>query len=423
MGPIAIFILLIFFFSLISKRIEKTILTAPIIFTVAGMGVYLISPRLAELEFHNHTVLLIAELTLALLLFTDATRIELRKLRKETVFPERLLGIGMPLTILAGTIVAVLLFDGFSIWEAALLAVILAPTDASLGQVVVNSRLVPKSIRQALNVEAGLNDGLSMPFFTLFLGLAATADPFLPGDWLLYTVQQIFFGLLVGIVVGWLGGWLIGEAGARGWIDESLQQLGLLALALMCYGGAVWFGGNGFIAAFTGGILVKRGFEDAHYHANEFSEAWGQLLNYFVFFIFGMIAAELIPHFDTTILIFAVLSLTIVRMLPVAVAMIRARLAPASVLFMGWFGPRGLASIVLGLIFLEHEVSLTYETTIVRAVAATVLLSILAHGVSALPGIKWYKSRIEDLEESSPEMQETAPVIPGLKSQKPMSSN
>jgi NhaP-type Na+/H+ or K+/H+ antiporter len=275
MGPIAIFILLIFFFTLISKRIEKTILTAPIIFTVAGMGVYLILPNLAEWEIHDNTVLLIAELTLALLLFTDASRIDLRKLLKETDLPQRLLGIGMPLTILAGTLLAILLFEGFSIWEAALLAVILAPTDAGLGQVVVRSHLVPERIRQALNVEAGLNDGLAMPFFTLFLGFAATADPFAPGDWLLYTTEQIFFGLLIGIIVGWLGGWLIGDSGKHGWIDESLQQLGLLALALMCYGGAVFIGGNGFIAAFTGGLLVKRGFEDAHSHSEEFSEAWG----------------------------------------------------------------------------------------------------------------------------------------------------
>jgi NhaP-type Na+/H+ or K+/H+ antiporter len=413
MSLIAIFILLIFFFTLISKRIEKTILTAPIIFTVAGIGVYLISPRLAELEIHNKTILLIAELTLALLLFTDATRIDLRKLLRETTLPERLLGIGMPLTILAGTIVAVLLFDGFSIWEAALLAVILAPTDAGLGQVVVKSRMVPERIRQALNVEAGLNDGLAMPLFTLFVGLAAATDPFIPGDWLLYTVEQIFFGLLAGMIVGWLGGWLLGKTGNREWIDESLQQLGLLALALMCYGGAVLLGGNGFIAAFVGGLLVKRGFEDARYHASEFGEAWGQLLNFFVFFIFGMIAAKLIPQFDSTTLIYAILSLTVVRMLPVAVSMIRTRLIPASFLFMGWFGPRGLASIVLGLIFLEREVDLRSETTIIHAVAATVLLSIFAHGVSALPGIKWYAHQIENLDENAPELQETVSVIPG----------
>lgn len=413
MSPIVIFLILIFFFTLISKRIEKTILTAPIIFTVAGIGVYLITPQLAEVELHNHAVLLIAELTLALLLFSDATRIDTRKLLKETILPARLLGIGMPLTILAGAIVAILVFDGFPIWEAALLAVILAPTDASLGQVVVKSQLVPKPIREALNVEAGLNDGLSMPLFVLFVGLAAETDPFLPGDWLLYTAEQILFGLLTGIILGWLGGWLIGETGNRGWIDKSLQQLGLLALALLCYGGAGLIGGNGFIAAFTGGLLVKRGFEDAHFHTNEFSEVWGQLLNYFVFFIFGMMAIRLLPKFDGATLIFAVLSLTIVRMLPVAVAMIRTRLRPASVLFMGWFGPRGLASIVLGLIFLEQEVELGFETTIVRAVGATVLISILAHGMSALPGIRWYSRRIEGLDETAPELQEPGTVVPG----------
>ena len=233
------FIVLVFLFTLVSKRIEKTIFTAPIIFTVAGMVVYFISPRVAELEIHNETVLLIAELTLALLLFTDANRIDLRKLLKETFIPGRLLGIGMPLAILAGAIIALLLFDGMSFWEAALLAVILAPTDASLGQVVVKSQLVPERVRQALNVEAGLNDGLAMPFFSLFVGLAAATDPLISGDWLLYTIEQIFFGLLMGIVIGWIGGWLIGETGKRGWIDQPLQQLGLLALALMCYGGAV----------------------------------------------------------------------------------------------------------------------------------------------------------------------------------------
>lgn len=412
---IAFFIVLVFFFTLVSKRIEKTIFTAPIIFTVAGIIVYSLSPQVAELEIHNETILLIAELTLALLLFTDASRIDLRKLLKETVLPERLLGIGMPLTILAGTIIALILFDGISIWEAALLAVILAPTDASLGQVVVNSRLVPDRIRQALNVEAGLNDGLAMPLFTLFLGLAASSDPFLTGNWMLFTVEQIFFGLLIGIVGGWIGGWLIGETGKRGWIDEPLQQLALLALALMCYGGAVIIGGNGFIAAFVGGLLVKRGFEDAKYHANEFSEAWGQLLNYFVFFIFGMIVVELFPLFTSTILLFAILSLTFVRMLPVAVAMLGRRLKPATVLFMGWFGPRGLASIVLGLIFLEREAQLIFENTITAAVAATVLISIFAHGVSAIPGIKRYARQVDKLDDSAPELQDTVALTPGSK--------
>lgn len=403
MTPIAIYFLLIFLFTLISKRIEKTIFTAPMIFTLAGMGVFLLLPLLTWREIHNETILVVAELTLALLLFTDATHMHLRKLLKENILPRRLLGVGMPLTILAGTIASALIFKGFSIWEAALIAVILAPTDASLGQVVVKSSLVPERIRQALNVEAGLNDGLSMPFFALFIGLAAAVESFAPGDWLLYTVEQIAFGLLTGILVGWLGGWLLGEASKRGWVDDSLGQLGLLALALICYGGASLIGGNGFIAAFVGGLMIKRGFEDAHFHAADFSEAWGQLLNYFVFFTFGMIVAPLIPQFESIMLIFALLSLTIIRMLPVVIAMYGTGLNRASVLFLGWFGPRGLASIVLGLIFLEREVQLTSESTIVGAVAATVLFSLFAHGVSALPGIKWYAHQVEKLDESAPE--------------------
>lgn len=405
MGPIAIFILLIFLFTLVSKRIEQTVLTAPMLFTVAGIGVYLFSPRAAELEIHNHTVLMIAELTLAVLLFTDASSLDLNKLLRRAVLPERLLGIGMPLTIVLGAITAAAIFGGISIWEAALLGVLLAPTDASLGQVVVKSRLVPVRIRQALNVEAGLNDGLAMPFFTLFVGLAAATDPFLPGDWLIYTVEQISFGLLIGVAVGWLGGWLLGTAGERGWVDRSLNQLGLLALALMCYGGASLIGGNGFIAAFTGGLLVRRGFEDAHAHASEFNEAWGQLLNYFVFYLFGMIVADIFPGFEAKHFIYAALSLTVVRMLPVGIALTRTRLRPASVLFMGWFGPRGLASVVLGLIFLEQEVSLSFGRTIVGAVAATVLLSIFTHGLSAVPGIKWYSKQVEEFDQSAPELQ------------------
>lgn len=413
MTPIAVFIILVFLFTLISKHIKQTILTAPMIFTLAGIGTYLILPGPAEWEVKNENILVIAELTLAILLFTDATRIDPQKLLKETTFPLRLLSIGMPLTILAGAITAKLIFSEFSIWEAALLAVILAPTDASLGQVIVQSPFVPDRIRQALGVEAGLNDGLSMPFFSLFLGLAIAAESFLVNNWIIFTVEQIGFALLVGAILGLSGGWLLGKAGKRGWVDESLLQLGLLTLALACYLGAGLIGGNGFIAAFTGGLLVKRGFENAHFHAADFGEAWGQLLNFFVFFLFGMIVTPMIPAFESTMLIFAGLSLTIVRMLPVALAMIGTHLKPASLLFLGWFGPRGLASIVLGLIFLEAEAHLSYESTIALAVSATVLLSIFAHGLSALPGSKWYAKQITNLDANAPELQKIVSVLPG----------
>lgn len=138
-----------------------------------------------------------------------------------------------------------------------------------------------------------------MPFFSLFVGLAVAVESFVPVNWLIYTAKQIGFGFVVGIIIGWVGGWLLGETGRRGWIDESLQQLGLLMLAVACYGGAGFMDGNGFIAAFVGGLLVKSGFEEAPSPAANFSEAWRQLLNYFVFFIFGMIVTRLLPVFGS----------------------------------------------------------------------------------------------------------------------------
>ncbi len=413
MPLIGLFIILVFLFTLVSRRIEKTVLTAPLLFTLAGMAAYLWMPLEAAQDSHSNAMLLIAEITLALLLFTDATHIDLRKLLHETTLPVRLLGIGMPLIIATGTLVGVLVLPDLSLWGAALLATVLAPTDAGLGQVIVQSKLVPDRIRQALSVEAGLNDGLSMPFFSLFLGLAAATGPaFLGTGWMRYTLQQIGYGVLVGAILGWIGGWLMGEAGRRGWMEEPLQQLGLLSLALATYGGAGLIGGNGFIAAFVGGLLVKRGFEDARFRADDFSEAWGQLLNFFLFYVFGMIALRQIPHFTAPMLLYALFSLTIVRILPVWIAMAGTHLHGSSKLFMGWFGPRGLASIVLGLIYLEHELHLPYEEMLIGTISATVLLSILLHGLTALPGMRWYARRVAQFGENAPELDEIVPIVP-----------
>ncbi|MGB6422491.1 MAG: cation:proton antiporter, partial [Anaerolineales bacterium] len=284
----AVFLLLIFIIGLISRRLERTVITGPMIFTIAGMLLFFAAPVIVERERHTETILLISEIALVLVLFTDATRIGLRAVTKGEKLPARLLGIGMPLTIIVGTITGKLLFTGLTIWEAAILATVLAPTDAGLGQVVVNSRLVPVRIRQALNVEAGFNDGLSMPFLMLFISVALVSHPLQNPDWFIFTMKQVVFGVLVGLLFGWVGGWLMGKSKQRGWIAESLGQLSLLALAFLAWGAAGYIDGNGFIAAFVAGLAVKRGFEDAGDQALEFSEAWGQILVAFMFFMFGM---------------------------------------------------------------------------------------------------------------------------------------
>jgi NhaP-type Na+/H+ or K+/H+ antiporter len=219
-------------------------------------------------------------------------------------------------------------------------------------------------------------------------------------------LKQVVFGVLVGLFFGWLGGWLMGKAEQRGWMAQSLGQLSLLALAFLAWGTAGLIGGNGFIAAFVAGLAVRRGFEDAGDQALEFSEAWGQILVAFVFFLFGMIAASMLGNFGANVVLYAILSLTLVRMLPVAIAMIRTRLKPATVVFMGWFGPRGLASIVLGLVYLEQEAALPGEKLIMLGIITTVLLSIFAHGISASPGIKLYARQIEGLPDDAPEYRE-----------------
>ena len=405
-----IFLVLIFILSLVSRRLKKTILTAPMIFTSAGILVVLVIPELAQVEVKSKTILLLAELALAFTLFTDASRIRARSMWRDSQLPDRLLLIGMPLTIFAGLIIGLLVFTTLTFWEAAILAVILAPTDASLGAAIVTSKRVPARIRQALNIESGLNDGLSVPFLMLFVALAIVESPIENTSWILYTLQVIGLGMLVGGVRGWLSGWLMGIAARRGCTEEKADQLGLLAVIVLVFFIAQRAGGNEFIAAFTAGLLVKVGFVDAGERLGEFSEAWGELLVYFVFYIFGAIAAPLLPAITFSVGVYAALSLTLVRMLPVAVSMLGTGLQRSSVLIMGWFGPRGLASIVLGLVFLKEKAHLPGESIILLTVVATVLLSIFAHGISTATVINRYGAVVESLPPEAPEFNEPAAV-------------
>ncbi len=400
---LALFIGLVFLYSLVSARLKQTVITAPVIFTFGGMALILVRPDLAELGLQRHMFLTFAEIGLVMLLFTDATHINLKKLQSRERLPLRLLSIGMLLTILLGAVAASLVFPGLSLWEAGILAAILAPTDAGLGQVIVQSPRVPPRIRQTLDVEAGLNDGLSVPFLMFFIAVSQVGTDGAGRVLLHFVYEQLGMGALVGLLVGLAGGTLLGLAHRRGWMDGALQQLGLVALPILSILACEPVGGSMFIAAYVAGLAVQTGFGEAGRHSIEFTEGWGQLFDYFVFFLFGLLATRAFGEFTLTHLVYAVLSLTLIRMLPVAIALIGTRLSAATVLFMGWFGPRGLASIVLGLVLLEHEARLTGEETIKLAVMVTVMLSIFAHGFSALPGIDRYASKVAELDADAPE--------------------
>jgi len=400
---IAVFVTVAFLYSLVSRRLEQTVITAPILFASAGILLILAMPGLRELDMEREHLLTIAELGLVMLLFTDATHINLKTLRSRERLPLRLLSIGMLLTILLGAVAARLIFPQLSVWEAGILASILAPTDAGLGQVIVQSSRVPLRIRQSLDVEAGLNDGLSVPFLMFFIAVSQTGTGGAGQVLSKYVFEQLVMGAMVGLVFGLIGGLLLGLARRREWMAESVQQLGLVALPILSVLACEPVGGSMFIAAYIGGLAVQAGFRDAGIRSLEFTEGWGQLFDYFVFFLFGLLAALAYGQFSTVHIVYAVLSLTAVRMVPVAIALIGSRLSPATILFMGWFGPRGLASIVLGLVYLEEEAHLPGEATIKLAVMATVMLSIFAHGFSALPGIDLYARSVAGLDSSSPE--------------------
>jgi len=310
----------------------------------------------------------------------------------------------MLLTIAIGIVLAVLVFRSLTWWEAGIVAAILAPTDAGLGQVIVNSVHVPHRIRQALNVEAGLNDGLSVPFLMFFIALAEVTETSRGGAVLTrFLIEQLGYGTLVGLGIGLIGGWLLGLAERENWMAERAAQLGVLALPLGCVVASEVTGASMFIAAFVAGLATQAGFKKVGEHNVEFAEGFGLLFNYFVFFLFGLLVTRVWSQFGFAVLIYGVLSLTLVRLIPVAIALSGTHLSWPTVLFMGWFGPRGLASIVLGLVYLEGDSGLPGEQTIKVVVMATVLLSIFAHGLSASPAIGRYKKAIAPLSSGAPE--------------------
>lgn len=409
------FVLLVFLYSLVSRRLERTVITAPILFTCAGVAISLLPRAATELELERHVLLLVAEIGLVMTLFTDASRVSPRMLKGNRNLPTRLLSTGMLLSIVLGAAAAMFVLGPLTWWEAGIVAAILAPTDAGLGQVIVNSERVPLRIRQALNVEAGLNDGLSVPFLMFFIALAVTAEGSAGTGAVLswFLVEQLGYGTLIGVTAGLAGGGLLGLALRRQWMAPASVPLGVVAVPLLCVLASEASGASMFIAAFVAGLAAQVGFRGIGEHAIEFTEEWGQLFNYFVFFLFGLFVARDWAQFTPVVFLYAVLSLTVVRMAPVALALRNLGLSRATVWFMGWFGPRGLASIVLGLVYLEQQASLPGESTIRLAVMATVLVSIVAHGLSAVPGIDLYGKRMASLDASAPELAPMPEAVAG----------
>ena len=382
-------------YAAVSRRLGGTPITAAMVFV--GLGLLFGPKVLGDVEFPptGHTVRGFAEATLTLVLFSDAARIDLRALRREYAVPARLLGIGLPLTIVAGAAAAAALFPSLTFVEALVVGILLAPTDAALGQAVVTLPSLPSRIRQGLNVESGLNDGICVPL--LFIALAAAeAQSGLESDSTAARLvsEAIGYGIVGGVVAGAVAAAVVVHAGRRGLIAPAWLQVIPVAAAALAYGIATPLHGSGFIAAFVGGLvfgaLRRRGEGEDTYLLEEA----GGILDAVTFLVFGAVLLEpSLEHLSWQVVLYAVLSLTVVRMLPVALAMVRSGAQPPTVAFLGWFGPRGLASIVFAVIVVE-EADLPQTSTIVLVTYVTVGLSVLLHGLSAAPladrYARWY---------------------------------
>jgi len=410
MVALATIMVIIIVWGAVSRPLDRRGVTSAIVFVGAGFVIGTSALGWLDVSLQSTTAESVTEVALALLLFSDAARLDLRALRHELGWPSRLLLIGLPLTMLAGTGVGVLVFPGMALASVFLLSTMLCSTDAALGQKVVSDTSVPARVRQALDVESGLNDGLAVPFFLVALDLA-NAELTKGITWAVVSnaAAQIGWGLTAGIAAGLFGALFFRLAERRGWIGSEWRQIVVLATALLAYAFALTLGGSGFIAAFVGGLAFGRFSGQRGSAVTLFTEEMGGLLAAVTWIGFGALALGLaIPHVTWQVVLYAVLSLTLVRMLPVAIAMAGRGVRRPTVAFMGWFGPRGLASVVFALLVLERGVP--DEQTLLTTVVVAVALSVVLHGLTSAPFVRAYQCWYEGHAKVHPAAAEAAPA-------------
>ena len=393
MSHVSILIILLAFlaYGLLSQRLQATVLTGPMLFAGLGLAVGPVGADLVPFQITSSTTHALAEITLILVLFSDAAAIDFRQLRRDHNLPVRMLLIGMPLTIALTGLAAFVLLTEFTIWEAVLLGAILAPTDAALGQAVITNPLVPVRIRQALNVESGLNDGIALPVVVVFAALASIGPTGgAPAGFLGDAAMQLAVAPLAGVFIGYSGGRLVSFCYRKGWMSATAEGIIALALAFSAFELAEAFHGNGFISAFVGGLAFGNTLGKKCKFLFEFAESEGQLLILATFMVFGAIMMPIgLTNFSASTMLFAILALTVLRMAPVAVALLRTGISGVTSGFLGWFGPRGLASILFALLIIE-ESNAPHKEQILAATIVTVTLSILLHGFSAASAARRY---------------------------------
>ena len=380
-------------YSIFAGRFESRLLNGPLMFMLAGLILGPAYLGILEPRINKDGLKILAELTLAIVLFSDAANADLKVLRAHEGLPLRLLMIGLPLTMLSGWLVGIWLFPQIPLVEQAILATLLAPTDAALGKAVVSNPKVPASVREGLNVESGLNDGICVPVLLMFLALLVEEQTQSPLSLALeLVIEELGIGAITGVALTF-GAWLLQRySGKHRWQTPMWSQLTLPGLAILCFATAQASGGSGFIASFVGGLLASYLFTEQKHQLLKASEEFASLLSVITWVVFG---ALVIPwawsSFTWNIWLYAVLSLTVIRILPVLISLAGTGFDFETRLFIGWFGPRGLASIVFAIMILDYP--LQASRTLVAVAACTVLLSVLLHGLSANPWVSRLANR------------------------------
>ena len=386
---LAILAVFTFCYSAISGRVEKSRISGPILFVLAGLLLGPLGLGWFEDDISRVQIRVFADLTLALVLFIDAANSDTATLRSSFKIPARMLLFGLPGAIALGFGVALVLFDTLSVFEAAILGIMLAATDAALGKAVITNKAVPSRLREGLNSESGLNDGLCVPVLLVFIALAhgnggggSGAAP------LKLVMEELGIGVIVGLAVTGAGAWVLTRYANKGWVSKVWVQISIPALAIACFSIAQSLHGSGYIAAFTGGMLFGIIAKDATHELVMPGEGIGEAMAMLTWMIFGTaVVGQNVQYFTWEIILYAVLSLTVIRMLPVFLALTGTGESMASKLFLGWFGPRGLASIVFAIIVLNENLPGGHYLAMV--VTCTVGMSIVAHGISANPMAGW----------------------------------
>jgi len=397
---------LVFAYGVASRYLGRWAITAPMVFLAAGWVIGPDGLSLVDIGFEETGVRLLAEATLVLVLFADATRVDVDVMRHQFFdMPGRLLGIGLPLTIVLGGLGAAWLVPGVSLAEGFLIGAILAPTDAALGKGVATNKSIPARIRQVLNVESGLNDGIALPVVTALVAVAAAgADLETPGHWAQFALREIGIGLAIGLAIGLVGGSILRAAGEKDSVTGAARQLATLAVAIAAFAVTEMATGNGFIAAFVAGIGFHSAARDMHHTAADLTEDLGELATWITFLFFGVgLVGPAVRAAEIGTVIYVVLSLTVIRMLPVAVSLLGTHCDRSTAVFLGWFGPRGLASMLFALLIVD-EADLAGESVILSTVSLAVLVSVFVHGMTARKGSALYVAKMAHMGADMPEM-------------------